>query len=438
MLMLALPANAEPPVSGAIFTTNSTCTAVNLNLYALKTDVYLSGGPEHPNSASLPDGSYFVQVTDPSGASVLGTSVGSGNQTPFVVVNGAVQGCLQLFAIVFQTGGAQGFADTPNPGGEYKVWVSNDSTFANNSTKTDNFKVNENAAPVPSAISGEKFYDANVNGVKDSGEAGIQGWQVTLFAGANPQPTGLPLTTTTDVSGNYLFHDLGAGTYGVCEVIPSAAPTWVPTTHTVTDPITVPPDSNDNRFGNVCLGQGGGLTLGFWSNKNGQKLLTGSTTGATLSANFVTLLNGLNLRSANGNNFDLPSTNNYTPFRNWLLGATATNMAYMLSAQLATMELNVATLGVSGAGNVFAGTAPAGCSVTGLNATGFISITDLMTAANAQLAYGLTLSGNPARACQEFLKNALDSANNNKNFVQAQACDVNYSVTEPSCVPALP
>ena len=38
------------------------------------------------------------------------------------------------------------------------------------------------------------------------------------------------------------------------------------------------------------------------------------------------------------------------------------------------------------------------------------------------------------RPIQECLKNALDDGNNNKNFVQAEACDVNYSGLEPSCL----
>src|SRR5215213_11105838 len=75
------------PISGAIFTTDSTCTGVNLNIYGDKGDVYLDGGPAHPGAAGLPDGSYYVQVTEPDGT-LLGTSVGSGNATPIVVSGG--------------------------------------------------------------------------------------------------------------------------------------------------------------------------------------------------------------------------------------------------------------------------------------------------------------------------------------------------------------
>lgn len=60
------------PISGAIFTTNSACTQVNGNIYDNKGDVYLDGGPPAPGAAGLPDGFYWVQVTDPSGAVVLG------------------------------------------------------------------------------------------------------------------------------------------------------------------------------------------------------------------------------------------------------------------------------------------------------------------------------------------------------------------------------
>lgn len=65
----AIPAG----LTGAIFTTNSTCTGVNLNIYDNKDAVYLDGGPAHPGAAGLTDGFYCVQVTTPDGV-VLGRS----------------------------------------------------------------------------------------------------------------------------------------------------------------------------------------------------------------------------------------------------------------------------------------------------------------------------------------------------------------------------
>jgi hypothetical protein len=103
-------------------------------------------------------------------------------------------------------------------------------------------------------------------------------------------------------------------------------------------------------------------------------------------------------------------------------------MANMLSVQLAAMKLNVLHGFVSGSALVFAGANPTGCSVP-VNVAGFISISDLIADANAQLgACGtpcVVLSG-PVRVCQEFDKNALDKANNNLNFVQGTPCNYTF------------
>ena len=88
-------------------------------------------------------------------------------------------------------------------------------------------------------------------------------------------------------------------------------------------------------------------------------------------------------------------------------------MANMLSAQLATMTLNVRHSKVSGGAIVYAG-----CGNTGLNSQ-FITITDLMAAADASLHdHPLTTTAGADRTYQECLKTALDNANNNTNFVQ--------------------
>ncbi len=50
-----------------------------------------------------------------------------------------------------------------------------------------------------------------------------------------------------------------------------------------------------------------------------------------------------------------------------------------------------------------------------------------MAEANASLgANGLTVAAGPVRSYQEALKNALDNANNNKNFVQATPCPFSF------------
>ncbi len=139
--VFAIPALAGPPVKGAIFTTDASCGVVNANHYDLKEDVYLVGGPAKPGAAGLPDGYYYLKITAPNGK-LLGTSVGSGNDTPIHVTNGEFDQCYNLYSLLVRASdGTTGYDDTPNNGGEYKVWVSNESSFRNNSTKTDNFQV---------------------------------------------------------------------------------------------------------------------------------------------------------------------------------------------------------------------------------------------------------------------------------------------------------
>src|ERR1044072_3654525 len=178
------------PLPGAIFTTDATCAGVDLNIYANKTDVYIDGGPAHVGSAGLPAGEYYVQVTEPNG-DLLGTSVGTTDETPVVVnANGEFVQCYKLMDIVRRNSNPgpfpvapDGFDDTSNPGGEYKVWVSRVSNFANDETKTDNFKV---ATPGTTMDKGTlnviKFYDSNTNGIKDPTDIEITGWEVIVGA----------------------------------------------------------------------------------------------------------------------------------------------------------------------------------------------------------------------------------------------------------------
>lgn len=422
---------AAQPLPGAIFTTDSTCTGVDLNIYSNKSDVYLDGGPAHPGAASLPDGSYYVQVTDPGGHCVLGTSVGSGNPTPFVVTNG-VASCLQLCPALINgpvnTGAPGdtcpisvdsncGYNDTTNPGGEYKVWVSTVSTFDNNSTKTDNFKVQPSVDPTPTptpacetTICVNKFYDTNGNGVQDPLEPNIAGWRYCVVGTNN-------FSNTRNTFDPPRCMVVDPDTYNVYEDTPIEA-NWVHSTPISVQFALAACDSHTVSFGNFCVGPGGGLTLGFWSNKNGQALITKAE---------LCFLTSLNLVNAAGSNFDPVNqlncpglnTNQFnagkTALRTWLLNATAVNMAYMLSAQLATMELNVLSGNVNGSALVYEP-----CLKNYGYPTGVISITDLMTLANGLLlADGYTPSGDPNRAEQECVKNALDHANNNLNFIQA-------------------
>ena len=251
-----------------------------------------------------------------------------------------------------------------------------------------------------------------MNGLNDDGQL-ISGWRMEIkhdhVGQGEPDHEGPDFVRSTPVS---IVVD--PGVYVVTESDPVET-NWL---HTTANPVTVTVPANGSaavEFGNVCLGAGGGKTLGFWSNKNGQATMTAGGMASQLAA-----LSALSLRNADGSDFD-PAA--YAGFRAWLLSANATNMAYMLSAQLSATTLNVLNGGVSAGALVHA----PGCGNTGVGGS-FISIADLTSAANASLAAnGLTLDGHPERAAQECLKDALDASNNNRNFVQSGACAFSFA-----------
>lgn len=259
-----------------------------------------------------------------------------------------------------------------------------------------------------SEINGRKFNDTNANGINDT-EPGIAGI-IVLLSGTAANGASVDECTVTGTDGSYSFSDLLPGSYTVSEVKPaetiSTTPTWCEISLQV-DGATCEGATAGCSFGNVCLGAGGGRTLGFWSNKNGQ---------AFFGSDDLALMVSLNLRNANGTDFN---PGNYTQFRTWLLNANATNMAYMLSAQLSAMELNVLNGFVSSSAMVYAP-----------NCGNFVTIGNLMNASNVELGlHGLTLAGSPYRSYQECLKNSLDNANNNKNFVVT--CPADFGATCP-------
>lgn len=415
----AIPLFAAAPLPGAIFTTDASCSGVDLNIYASKLDVFVNGGPAHPGAASLPAGAYFMRVTEPNGA-LLGNPPRDGSGNPVAMVTVGSSGfahCYNLSAsVVKQSDGSVGYDDTTNPGGEYKVWISTTADFTNNSTKTDNFKVRSEAGG-PGHLHILKFYDANANGRYDNGEPLITGWQVAV---ADQEINWFDhswidyiRSTPVDLQGD-------AGTYHTSEATPNEA-NWrfiaatdadgnmVTTNHV--DTSIASGDDKTVRFGNLCIGAGGGLTLGYWSNKNGQAAFNNIP-------NALAVLGALNLRNAAGANFD-PTT--YKQVHDWLLSGTAVNMAYMLSVQMTTMTLNVGSGGVNPSSLIYApGTNSA-------NQFGYASVNAILAEANASLGANGSTTAGPERTHQEALKNALDAANNNLNFVQTSPCAFSFA-----------
>lgn len=247
-----------------------------------------------------------------------------------------------------------------------------------------------------------KFYDLNANGIYDEGDFPIQGWKIRATG-----ECGFVEDKFTNADGK-VFFELHFGDYKIEELMPLSK-SWMATTPTFVE-ITVGKEPVDCvEFGNVCLGAGGGNTLGFWSNKNGQ---------AMVGTEDLAMLRDLNLVKTDGTAFD---PNDYKTLRTWLLDANATNMARMLATQLAAMKLNVFNNLVKSDALVYAP------GTTSANAAGFATIAALMNEANAELGlHPLTIESNSIRNYQEALKNALDKANNNMTFVQSKACPVQY------------
>jgi len=123
---------------GAFFTTLADGSRVDAGGYRAKDGVYLAGGPRRPQDAALPEGQYVFQVTDPSGQTVLSTDpvscrgfhvdadglISGVNDLPcgHPVGEDAVRGGLTVRLMPY--------ADTPDPGGEYKVWVTSAAAYA--------------------------------------------------------------------------------------------------------------------------------------------------------------------------------------------------------------------------------------------------------------------------------------------------------------------
>ena len=157
-----------------------------------------------------------------------------------------------------------------------------------------------------------------------------------------------------------------------------------------------------------------GRTPGFWHNKNGLKLIKESGAGADYS--WLNTINALPLKKGNGDDFDVTVNKaGSEDLSDWLVsGNNAVNMAQKLSQHLAAMQLNVLN-----------GFADEDCLVyTGVNADCLpgspdtISIGDLIDLAIDLLNQdGYTPAGDPLRDDQECVKNILDAANNNANWV---------------------
>jgi len=193
-------------VRGAIFTTLPDGSAVNHNIYTAKTDVYLDGGPSGGSpvhAAALAEGDYYLQVTDPSGKVLLSTDDISCRR---IHVNGSGVISAAVGACHHVTGSDQDYAalgartvqlmpynDTPNPGGEYKAWVTPVGAYTGSGmfhgfvpsfSKTDNFKVRET---LPPPVCGDGHVDSGEQ-CDDGNTANGDGCSATCTTEMPPPP----------------------------------------------------------------------------------------------------------------------------------------------------------------------------------------------------------------------------------------------------------
>jgi hypothetical protein len=94
--------------------------------------------------------------------------------------------------------------------------------FSNSDAKTDNFKVRERSF----GIGGVKFYDRNMDGYQDPGEALLSNWRIDVAYTLRDGTQGVA-TTHTDMNGRWSLLFRAGTTFTACEVIPDAS--WVQT-----------------------------------------------------------------------------------------------------------------------------------------------------------------------------------------------------------------
>jgi hypothetical protein len=212
-------------VSGAIYTTTKDGKVVNENTYAAATDVYLSGGPQNLKASGLPDGTYYFQVTNPSGAKLLSTDDAVCRQLK--VVNGRVAGstgpsCKHANGTLNSANGTlpvqlAPFSKTPNPGNEYKAWLvptsratisSSDPkvlVFGNSDAKTDNFKAPNEGGVTQGSCQPSSSLSVNVSGTnvvsyvpKGSWSGGATGVAAVNIEGSSITNTLIPTTSVVN------------------------------------------------------------------------------------------------------------------------------------------------------------------------------------------------------------------------------------------------
>ncbi len=184
--------------------------------------------------------------------------------------------------------------------------------------------------------------------------------------------------------------------------------------------------------------------LSFYTSKSGQQALTGSQTGTTLMSSITSKLFGAQGQLAKDSTnsvlvgatgyVPLSSFSSYSFVSSYLLGAaTASNMAYQLSAQLLTAEFNVVlgkldtakfiyvpAVTIPSTGQLISSTLQTSLQTNGVSSAGVAKIQDILNAAIAVLKRAPnTTTASADRDYEEALKDCLDGINNNEKIFLA-------------------
>lgn len=440
--------------AAAVFTTADTTTQptgcqehenanniiVNCNNYDSKNDVYMTGGPS-PGNSGLSAGTYYFTVIVPGSESTAAWLDGNAgnlsspndlytNRTFTVDAAGAITyGGNHITTVVDSRNLIQlmPYNDTSNAGGVYTMIICPIAKATNGDTnragcKSDNFRVQTKNDDKPGFISGLKCYDKNTNGHCDPGEPLLADWPIQYVAGP------ISFQTVTDASGNFSVSVL-PGSYVFSEILPVNPSPWIQTGPTPPSQAVIDTNTSGSAsvtlnadktytvvigsedviskltFSNVCIGKSKGKCPKppcYWTDE------------LRVCDEDLAFLRKLPLKTRDCCDFDPQASCQLTT---WLLKVDTKNMAYMLSVELATMELNVHYF-ISPNQLIYApGTKSA-------NANGFASLKSILKEAKDALnANGCTTKGNPYREYQRALKNALSHANHNDTFVQCDPSD---------------
>jgi hypothetical protein len=256
------------------------------------------------------------------------------------------------------------------------------------------------------SITGSVFQDLTHNGFSsddpklNTADPFFTPFTVNLYLNGGTSPY---RTTTTDTNGDYIFAGLSAGKYHVTEVAPSG---WVLTGKQgaiATRTVQVTANSTGNNFDDYrkLSRTGTAQDKSYWAHKG----------NSSIQQSWLQELDTLNLRNEDGSLFSFLYDPNGTltsdqlatdqkELADFLRGATETDIANALSAQLAVTELNVLAGFVKPDTYVYVGGIDTGSNLTGPFSrlttyyNGFVQAQDLIDAAAIALYdHGTALSG---------------------------------------------